>query len=169
MARLPRLKRADDPGPARKQAAPRRPLPHPGVLRRERRALLRVREERLRDLGGLMLEMYRRDQFRQDLLVDRCDELVALDERLQELDTLLAVAVSARRAAPAARCACGAPIVGGSHFCANCGRPVAATAPVVACANCGAPVPAEAKFCAACGQPTADAPRPARAADNWTQ
>ena len=126
MARLPRLKRADDPGPARKQVAPRRPLPHPGVLRRERRALLRVREERLRDLGGLMLEMYRRDQFRQDLLVDRCDELVALDERLQELDTLLAVAVSARRAAPAARCACGAPIVGGSHFCANCGRPVAA-------------------------------------------
>ena len=172
MARLPRLKRADDPGPARKQAAPRRPLPHPGVLRRERRALLRVREERLRDLGGLMLEMYRRDQFRQDLLVDRCDELVALDERLQELDTLLAVAVSARRAAPAARCACGAPIVGGSHFCANCGRPVAAAAPVVACANCGAPVPADAKFCAACGHSTADArdaSQPAPAADNWTQ
>ena len=172
MARLPRLKRADDPGPARTQAAPRRPLPHPGVLRRERRALLRVREERLRDLGGLMLEMYRRDQFRQDLLVDRCDELVALDERLQELDTLLAVAVSARRAAPAARCACGAPIVGGSHFCANCGRPVAAAAPVVACANCGAPVPADAKFCAACGHSTADAPdasQPAPAADNWTQ
>ena len=36
-----------------------------------------AREERLRDLGGLMLEMYRRDQFRQDLLVDRCIELGA--------------------------------------------------------------------------------------------
>lgn len=102
-----------------------------------------------------MLEMYRRDQFRQDLLVDRCDELVALDDRLQELDTLLAVAVSARRAAPAARCACGAPLVGGAHFCANCGRPVSAAPPVVSCANCGAAVPADAKFCAACGRPTA--------------
>ena len=142
------------------------------MLRRERRALLRVREERLRDLGGLMLEMYRRDQFRQDLLVERCDELVALDDRLQELDTLLAVAVSARRAAPAARCACGAPIVGGSHFCANCGRPVEAAAPVVACANCGAAVPAEAKFCAACGQATATAPGSEAAAepagDSWS-
>jgi hypothetical protein len=115
--------------------------------------VLRAREERLRDLGGLMLEMYRRDQFRQDLLIERCDELVALDERLRELDTLLAASASSRRAAPAARCDCGAPIVGGAHFCANCGRPVAAAPPVVACASCSAPVPAEAKFCAACGHP----------------
>jgi uncharacterized protein YjiS (DUF1127 family) len=131
---------------------PRRSLPHPGQLRRERRALLRVREERLRDLGGLMLEMFRRDQFRQDLLVERCDELIALDERLQELDTLLAASVSVRRAAPAARCACGAPIVWGSHFCANCGRPVTATPPVVACTQCGSALAADAKFCAVCGQ-----------------
>ena len=62
---------------ARPAGPPRRALPHPGQLRRERRALLRVREERLRDLGGLMLEMFRRDQFRQDLLVERCDELLA--------------------------------------------------------------------------------------------
>ena len=106
----------------------------------------------MRDLGGLMLEMYRRDQFRQDLLLERCEELVALDERLRELDTLLAVAVSARRPAPAARCACGAPLVWGSHFCANCGRPVAATPPVVACAQCGAALTADAKFCAVCGK-----------------
>ena len=98
-----------------------------------------------------MLEMYRRDQFRQDLLIERCDELVALDDRLQELDTLLAAAVSVRRAAPAARCTCGAPLMAGSHFCANCGRPVPATPPVVACTNCGTAVGAEAKFCAACG------------------
>ena len=98
-----------------------------------------------------MLEMFRRDQFRQDLLVDRCDELVALDERLQELDTLLAAAVSVRRAAPPARCACGAPLVWGSHFCANCGRAVTATPPVVACTQCGSAVAAEAKFCAVCG------------------
>jgi hypothetical protein len=114
--------------------------------------LLRVREERLRDLGGLMLEMFRRDQFRQDLLVERCEELIALDDRLQELDTLLAATVSVRRAAPAARCACGAPLVWGSHFCANCGRPTAATPPVVACTKCGSALAAEAKFCAVCGK-----------------
>ena len=113
--------------------------------------LLVYLEEKLRDLGGLMLEMYRRDQFRQDLLVERCEELIALDDRLQELDTLLAAAVSVRRAAPAARCACGAPLMAGSHFCANCGRPVTATPPVIACTNCGTAVTADAKFCAACG------------------
>jgi hypothetical protein len=151
LARFRRKERATTP--AQPGAPPRRPLPHPGQVRRERRALVRVREERLRDLGGLMLEMYRRDTFRQDLLVERCDELVALDERLRELDTLLAATVSSRRAAPPARCACGAPIVWGSHFCANCGRPVAATPPVVACVRCGTALAAEAKFCAVCGQP----------------
>ena len=30
-----------------------------------------------------MLEMYRRDQFRQDLLLERCDELLALDEAIE--------------------------------------------------------------------------------------
>ena len=107
-----------------------------------------------------MLEMFRRDQFRQDLLLERCEELVALDERLLELDTLLAVAVSARRPAPTARCACGAPIVWGSHFCANCGRPVAAAPAVVSCAGCGAPMAAEAKFCAACGRAVEEAEPP---------
>ena len=133
---------------------------------------MRVREDRLRDLGGLMLEMYRRDQFRQDLLVERCEELVALDERLRELETLLAVAVSARRAAPAARCTCGAPMVWGSHFCANCGRPVAATPAVVACPNCSAPLAADAKFCASCGHSLEPAAAAAAAdvaptADRW--
>jgi Double zinc ribbon len=139
-------------------------LPHPGRLRRERRTLVRIREQRLRDLGGLMLEMYRRDQFRQDLLVERCDELIALDERLQELDTLLAAAVSSKRAAPAARCACGAPLVWGSHFCANCGRPVTATPPIVACTTCGTALAADAKFCAVCGAAVAPEQRSEAAA-----
>jgi predicted amidophosphoribosyltransferase/uncharacterized protein YjiS (DUF1127 family) len=129
-------------------AAVRRPLPPPSQLRRERRALLRLREQRIRDLGGLMLEMFRRDQFRQDLLVDRCGELLALEERLQELDALLSTANSLRHRS-AARCACGAPVLWGSHFCANCGRPVGEA--VVACPQCNAPVPADARFCAACG------------------
>jgi hypothetical protein len=75
-----------------------------------------------------MLEMYRRDQFRQDLVVDRCTELVALEARIAELDALLSTAMSVRHR-PAARCECGAAILWGSKFCASCGRPVAAAAP----------------------------------------
>src|SRR5579864_2557214 len=126
MARLPFLSRRGG-GRAPDAASPgvqRRALPPAGQLRRERRALGRLRELRLRDLGGLMLEMYRRDQFRQDLLIEHCAALVAVDRRLEELDALLAVS-TARRARPAARCECGAPILWGSHYCANCGRPLA--------------------------------------------
>jgi hypothetical protein len=125
---------------------------HPGALRRERRALVRAREERIRDLGGLMLEMYRRDRFREDLLQERCLEVIALEERLSEVDGLLEAAAELRRPRTAPRCDCGAPIQWGSHFCANCGRPTGAT-PVVSCSGCGAPVPADARFCAGCGQP----------------
>jgi hypothetical protein len=103
----------------------RRALPPAGQLRRERRGLLQLREARLRDLGGLMLEMYRRDQFRQDLLVDRCAELATIEERIAELEALLAAAVSRGRTRPSARCECGAPVFWGSKFCAQCGRPTA--------------------------------------------
>src|SRR5881628_1293492 len=113
-----RLRRAPEPQ-EEIPAAPaprvvRRSLPPAGQLRRERRALLQLRERRLRDLGGLMVEMYRRDQFRQDLLVDRCTELARVDERLAELDALLAAAVSRGRVREAARCECGAPLFWGA-------------------------------------------------------
>jgi hypothetical protein len=152
---------ADEPPvvPAR-----RRPLPPPGRLRRERRALVRRREERIRDLGGLVLEMYRRDDFRQELVDERCAELAGLEERLYELDALLRAAVGARRTAPAARCACGTPILWGSRFCATCGRPVASK-PAVACETCGAALAADARFCAACGTPVGPPAEPEAAAD----
>jgi uncharacterized protein YjiS (DUF1127 family) len=114
--------------PAVAPRAVRRALPPPAQLRRERRALLQARERRLRDLGGLMVEMYRRDQFRQDLLVDRCVELAQIDERLAELDTLLTAAASRGRIREAARCEqCSAPLFWGAKFCGQCGREVAAT------------------------------------------
>jgi hypothetical protein len=96
--------------------APRRP--HAGLLRRERRTLLRAREARLRDLGGLLVEMYRRGGFRDDLLAEGCADVVGIDSRLSEIDDLL----HTRRNAP--RCECGAPILRRSHFCPNCGRPL---------------------------------------------
>jgi hypothetical protein len=141
---------AETPPPAgAHQISVRRSVPDAGQLRRERRLLLEAREVRVRDLGGLMLEMYRRDQFRQDLLVERCDELVELEDRLGEVDALLASAQSARRP-PAARCTCGTALFRGTRFCPNCGRAVAPT-PVVACTACGGALAAGTRFCPACG------------------
>jgi hypothetical protein len=98
----------------------RRAAPPTAELRRERRALVQVREERIRDLGGVVLEMYRQDAFREGLLVELCAEVTAIEERLRELDFLL----DARRP-PVARCACGAPLFYGARFCPSCGRELA--------------------------------------------
>jgi len=127
----------------------RRRAPSPGALRRERRAIVKAREERVRHLGGLTLEMYRRSSFRDQLLIEQCREIVALEERLSELDSMLAAVATAKRAPTT--CECGAPVPWGSHFCANCGRAVGAE-PVVACEGCGHPLPADAGFCAHCGR-----------------
>ncbi|MDX6397366.1 MAG: hypothetical protein QOJ43_774 [Gaiellaceae bacterium] len=105
----------------------RRHAPPASELRRERRALLRLREQKLRDLGGLALEMYRHDRFREDLLLERCAELIGLEARIHELDVLLGVVRPTPGTPRTARCECGAPLLWGSRFCANCGRPVATT------------------------------------------
>ena len=119
---LDRLLRRDPAQPRRRHAPPA------SELRRERRALLRLREEKLRDLGGLALEMYRRDQFREDLLLERCAGLIGLEARVHELDVLLGAVRPTPGAQRTARCECGAPLLWGSHFCATCGRPVAGEA-----------------------------------------
>jgi hypothetical protein len=111
------------PPPRRRRAAP-----PPSELRRERRALLRLREQKLRDLGGLSLEMYRRDQFREDLLLERCAELIGLEARIHELEVMLGLAPASAGASRTARCECGAPLLWGSRFCASCGRPVTGAA-----------------------------------------
>ena len=90
-------------------------------LRRERRALLLLREERLRDLGGLTLEMYRRDHFSPELVVERCSELVAVEARVSEIEALLARARGLRSRAGSI-CSCGAPLLVGARYCPSCGR-----------------------------------------------
>ena len=97
------------------------PTPTATELRRERRALLLLREERLRDLGGLALEMYRRDHFSPDLVVERCSELVAIEARVSEIEALLARARGLRSRAGAI-CTCGAPILLAARYCPSCGR-----------------------------------------------
>jgi hypothetical protein len=124
MARLLRALRRSRPDDQPSPSVPRRrPAPAPGELRRERRALLRAREERIRDLGGVVLEMYRQDSFRETLLYELCAEVAAMEQRLREIDLLL----EARRP-PTARCECGAPLLWGARYCPACGRPVAAAA-----------------------------------------
>jgi hypothetical protein len=99
----------------------RPPAPTAGELRRERRALMLLREDRLRDLGGLTLEMYRRDHFNEALVVERCAELVAVEARVTEIDALLAGA-RGLRSRRGAICECGAPLLIGARFCPSCGR-----------------------------------------------
>jgi hypothetical protein len=148
MALLARFRRASEPGPeeppaqleappAQPEEAPaqpenpptqavarRRRLPSPGLLRRERRGYAQLREQRIRDLGGLVLEMYRQDRFRQDLVYEHAAEIVAIEERLFQIDQLLTAAGSRRgRTGALEHCPhCGAPRVPGAKFCASCGQ-----------------------------------------------
>ena len=94
--------------------------PSASELRRERRALLSIREDRLRELGGLTFEMYRRDQFNEALVVERCAELVAIETRISEIDALVSGLGLRRRQQTI--CTCGAPILVGARYCPSCGR-----------------------------------------------
>jgi len=105
--------------PLRRQRPPRTYLPSPGALRRERRALLQIRNDSLRDLGGLILEMFRQNRFNDELVRERCSELVELDRRLVELDEVLRAAT---HRAPLRRCECGSEIPPFSRFCPGCGK-----------------------------------------------
>jgi hypothetical protein len=107
--------------PAPESTGPRYLTPPARELRRERKALLQVREERLRDLGGLTLEMYKRDRFSASLVVERCAELVAVEARIHEIDALLDGSAGLKREGGPA-CVCGAPLLLGARFCATCGR-----------------------------------------------
>lgn len=126
-ATSPAADEADAVSPVPAPRRRRRPAPPAGVLRRERRTLLRNREERIRDLGGLVLEMYRQDRFRQDLVYEQAAEVVAIEERLFQVDQLLALATSRGRVSPAQACPqCGAPVLPAARFCASCGNALAA-------------------------------------------
>ncbi len=69
--------------------------------------------------------MYRRDRFREDLVLERCAELIGLEARVHELDVLMGRTTPVPGVPRAARCDCGAPLLWGSRFCASCGRPAA--------------------------------------------
>lgn len=141
--------------------APPPPLPGSGAvraaadMRRERRALTLQREIELRDVGGLAVEMVRRDRFKPELLVERATDVLLVEQRMHELDSLLATEVVVRGFRDVPFCKCGAPLPPGVHFCSHCGRPSEATPPILGCSHCGQPLPAETNFCPFCGHPVA--------------
>lgn len=128
----------------------RPPVANLSLVRRERRALLRERERRIRDLGGLLLEMYRRDQFREDLIVEHCAQTMGVENRIHELEAILARGHT-RQSASTPHCVCGAPLLFGARFCANCGRPTDLGNTGELCARCLQPLAPGAGFCASCG------------------
>ena len=68
-----------------------------------------------------MLEMYRQDQFRQDVVHEQAAEIVALEERVREVDRLLAARTG--RSDRSVRCSrCGTPLYEGARFCPSCGQ-----------------------------------------------
>ncbi len=105
-----------------------------GDMRKERAGLARRYQELRGDLGGLLIEMARRDQFNFHLLRLRAAEAVAVEQRAKEIDgQLTLLAASSRQSLPPGT--------------------VAMTAKK--CGKCTAAIPADANFCAYCGTPTA--------------
>ena len=134
--------------------------------------LQRLREQRLRDLGGLLLEMYRRGSFREELLSEQCADLVAIETRLAEVDAGADDAAAARcPAANAARRSCrarasaraaAAPSAGRAAPPAAAGEETMIEPPPVenaqvnepleqSCPRCGAPREPDQEYCLECG------------------
>ena len=128
-----------------------------GRLRRERRRLLRAREQSVRDLGGLTLEMVRRERFKPDLLKRRARDILGLEDGVHDVQDAL---TDAKQAIPDpgigshGRCACGASHDRDAVFCASCGRSLKRAPASSACAHCTAALPGGAEYCPACGTPT---------------
>jgi hypothetical protein len=60
-----------------------------GRLKRRLREIAQEREEKLSDLGGLALEMHKRDRFEPGLLNERAAAVAALDEEASLLQKAL--------------------------------------------------------------------------------
>jgi hypothetical protein len=96
-----------------------------GRLRRRVRYLRRLRELQLRDLGGLVFDLFRFGEQRDDLVRDKLDTLTATDEELRWAEGVLGEPERERDLRVAG--------VGGT------------------CPNCGALHSSDARFCSQCG------------------
>ncbi|MBC7643981.1 MAG: zinc ribbon domain-containing protein [Thermoleophilia bacterium] len=118
-----------------------------------RKRLVAARESTLRDLGGLMLEMYKRNRFREELLLDKCEEVLAIEVEIAHVDQRLFQLApptgSGQR--PIGRCECGVPILPGQNFCGVCGRSFGTLTQARNCAACGTGLRAADAYCPTCG------------------
>jgi hypothetical protein len=120
-------------------AAPRAPgFRERGQMRRRLRFLRKARELAYRDLGGLVFEMYRQGERRDELVAAKVEVLRHLDGELRALETALGTnsPVTVLREAGIAACPKCAAIHGsGDRYCPACGlsmdrhadRPITAT------------------------------------------
>lgn len=124
-----------------------------GRLRRERKRLLRAREQSIRDLGGLALEMVRRDDFRQDVLRRRAADVLGLEASARDVEEALDAAGQSspsRSTRASAQCICGEQNEESARSCSACGRTLASEGGANPCPDCGASREVDDRFCASC-------------------
>ena len=103
-----------------------------GKLRKERAGLARRYQEVRGDVGGLLIEMARRDHFNFHLLRMRATEALAIEQRAREIDGSLAL----RSARPPQSL-----------------PPGSVAMAAMTCRHCLATISADANFCTYCGAP----------------
>jgi hypothetical protein len=149
--------------------------PRPGDIgrfRRERHRLLKVRERSIRDLGGLALEMVKRDEFKPDLIRRRARDILGLEAAAHDVEDALAAAENSIPSpsigvSGTSRCACGASNGFASTFCADCGRSIGSpTDAAHRCTHCSTALPGDARFCPTCGT-NAEAARESTTGAGW--
>ena len=112
-----------------------------------------------------MLEMYKRNRFREELLLDKCEEVLAIEVEIAHVDQRLfqLAPATASGQRPIGRCECSAPILPGQNFCAVCGRAFATLTQSRSCVSCGSGLRTADAFCATCGSAAPDMLAPADA------
>ena len=105
-----------------------------------------------------MLEMYKRNRFREELLLDKCEEVLAIEVEVAHVDQRLFQLAPPNAAGmrPIGRCECGAPIHPGQNFCGVCGRGFSTLTQARACTRCGSGLRAGDQFCGTCGYEAPD-------------
>lgn len=129
---------ADAPEAGEVVTVPEEELPRGPHLRRNRAELVDRREDTLFHLGGLVYDLYQRDQVETPAVKERARRVAEIDDAIREIDAQLADIAAARSARR---------------------RPEpAGPSESGACLSCRAPFYADARFCMQCG--TRLAPRP---------
>jgi hypothetical protein len=107
----------------------------PGRLGTHRKLykLARERDTRIRDLGGLTLEMVRRERLNPDLLSAQAGRILELERVVAEIESPPADQPADEtqdgESGTEILCSCGWALEPGTRFCSHCGRPTALAPP----------------------------------------